>query len=251
MGRLAPALGAIALLWIIASHEFVYVPAMPAMTRAPTIASRPEATRVPYARPPSAKTSYEFKSGVIVANNLKVMPLATARDPLEYEDEVAEDEAIVAGDHTPEQRAWRIAWSGEHEDESWTNNVGEELRAKTKALAYGNVELSALSCRETVCRMELKFADQLDAQAFVSAPHDPGVQYEYQSMDPDFDGAGFDKSDYAYELLIKRPAPDYLPAASVDIGSADKALRTAEERIGRESHTAELVVLTADLSKGK
>lgn len=42
-------------------------------------------------------------------------------------------------------------------------------------------------------------------------PHDPSQQYELQSLDPAFDGAGFDRSDHTFDLLIARPRPAHLP----------------------------------------
>jgi hypothetical protein len=50
----------------------------------------------------------------------------------------------------------------------------------------------------------LQFSDQLDAQAFITSQSNPDLRYEFQSLDPEFDGQGFDKSDYGYELLITR-----------------------------------------------
>jgi hypothetical protein len=100
------------------------------------------------------------------------------------------------------------------QDDQWTRDLLQELQDRAKALA-GELRIEHLSCRETICRAYLQFADQIDADDFRSIPHDPAHQYEYQSLDPDFDGVGFDDSDSTFELLIRRPRPLHLEESSV------------------------------------
>jgi len=155
------------------------------------------------------------------------------------EAEVDEDEAMRADDNIPEQRAWRAAWAAEHQDDAWTREITEQVRTRAESLLDGEVRLSDLSCRETICRMYLQFGDQLDAKAFIDAPHDPALHYEYQSLDPEFDGAGFDRSDYTYEVLIKRSRPVHLaerePEQTPSTGTVSRSaigttLRSSSER---------------------
>jgi hypothetical protein len=100
--------------------------------------------------------------------------------------------------------AWRQAWSTERDEPSWSKQVTRELTQMAESLAYGEVVLSDLGCRQTVCRMQLQFADELDTRLFMEAPHDPKLRQAYQRVD----GA---KSAHTYELLIKRPNADYSP----------------------------------------
>jgi hypothetical protein len=104
-----------------------------------------------------------------------------------------------------EPDAWRQAWSTEREDPGWTKQVTNELRQLAETLAHSEVVLSGLSCRQTVCRMQLHFADELDARLFIEAAHDPTLRQAYHPVDP------ADESQHGYELLIKRPSADYSP----------------------------------------
>jgi hypothetical protein len=82
--------------------------------------------------------------------------------------------------------------------------------------------------------MYVQFADQLDAAAFIEGDGEPGHSYTYQSMDPDFDGAGLDDSDQTYELLVERPLPPGMdpsrPPAPLD--GAEELLTLVQERFG-------------------
>lgn len=173
----------LAALWGAASYEFSPTSERPSPA--------PVAAEVPRA-PASAQSTPQ--------------PRAQA-EPAVHEDE---DRAMAVAQGSPEQRAWRMAWSAEREDPSWTQQVADELRQMAESLARGEVVLSGLSCRQTVCRMQLKFADQLDARLFIEAAHDPQLRHAYQSLDP-AGGRDVAKSEYTYELLIKRPSADYSP----------------------------------------
>jgi hypothetical protein len=163
--------------------------------------------------------------------------------PIIDADELAEDEAMRRADTIPEQRMWRASFASERQDDAWTKQVRDEVEAKSKSLLKGAVKLSGLSCRETVCRMHLQFADQIDAQDFIHAAHDPQLRYQYQSLDPEFDGAGFDRSDFTYEVLIRRAGPEQralgsaartqntVGASSNDDAVQDVGLQTDENEI--------------------
>jgi hypothetical protein len=125
----------------------------------------------------------------------------------QYDDEPAEpteDEQMAAGRGTPEQQALREAWSEQREDADWTQSVANWLQDRARALVQGEVIVSDVSCRATVCRAYVQFSDQLDATAFQASAQQPGLRYAYQSLDPNFDGQGFDDSDHTFELLIAR-----------------------------------------------
>lgn len=139
-----------------------------------------------------------------------------------------------AADELPEQRVWRAVWAQEQPDAQWAQRVIDEVTRTTRQQVEGDVQLRDLSCRETVCRMYLQFADQLDAEAFRAAPHDPMLQYAYQSLDPAFDGAGFDRSNHTYELLIKRPRAGYVSPQPSAYDSDDSELAASESHAGRE-----------------
>lgn len=134
-------------------------------------------------------------------------PIARVPEEREAHEAHAPEEAKSAA---PELQAWRAAWSTEREDPSWTRQMTRELTQMAESLAYGEVVLSGLSCRQTVCRMQLQFADALDARLFIEAAHDPKLRQAYASVEP-ADGVGVAKSEHTYELLIKRPSADYAP----------------------------------------
>lgn len=126
----------------------------------------------------------------------------------------AADDATNGDDHSPEQREWRIAWARQSQDDQWTGELLQELHDRAERLA-GQLLIKHLSCRETICRAYLQFADQIDAAEFRAMSHDPAHQYDYQSLDPNFDGVGFDDSDSTFELLIRRPRPAHLHESSL------------------------------------
>ena len=133
-----------------------------------------------------------------------------AREPTS--DEVREDEAIATRANSPQQREWRSDFVGEREDPEWTQHTRQALSRAAESLLQGALKIQELSCHETICRTYLQFADQLDAQTFIARSREPGLEYEFQSLDPSFDGEGFDASDYQYEVMIRRPRPAHLPA---------------------------------------
>jgi hypothetical protein len=205
----AAALIALAVTWVVAMVE-------PAI--APRSASS-ELTRVPYdvdAWRAATRREALLPPGMsgLVTERAPVPPMIDdvrerrAPDRDDDPDAVAEKTAMRTADHSPEQGEWRKAWSIEQPDPCWTQQIAAELRAKTQAFLHENLALSDLDCRETVCRMELQFADQRDEQALMSAPHDPAQKYEYQSTDP---------VSHSYELLIKRPELAYLPPVPEDM----------------------------------
>lgn len=125
-----------------------------------------------------------------------------------------ENEAMAMADNSSRQRLWRSAYAHEREDEAWTRRTMQGLRKQAAELLDDRkLLISDLSCRETICRMYLQFEDQLDADAFRKAQRDPSLQYEFQSLDPDFKGEGFDRSDHTYEVMIQRPRSEGQPAS--------------------------------------
>jgi hypothetical protein len=151
-----------------------------------------------------------------------------------------------AGAGTPAQQAMRSTYVTEQSDERWTAAAIDEIKQIAQPL-HGPVYVQAPDCRETVCRMFLRFADQVDAQAFIEARRDPAQRYAFQSLDPAFDGAGFDNSDYTYELLIQRqrPAdlPRHAPSAVGDEGTAVRANSAAAPAPAQEPGPGEVVVM--------
>ena len=127
-----------------------------------------------------------------------------AEPPAHEEPPVQPVQQVHEEDGKADPSAWRKTWSAERDNPSWNRQVTRELTQMAESLAYGEVVLSDLSCRQTVCRMQLQFADELDARLFMEAPHDPKLRQAYQRVD----GA---KSAHTYELLIKRPSTDYSP----------------------------------------
>jgi hypothetical protein len=127
------------------------------------------------------------------------------------DDGLAENEATLAEDNVPEQRVWRATWAHEEPDEEWTHKQSEEVKEKAKSLlAWGSLTVHSLSCRQTVCRMYLQFSDPKDAKAFISAAGDPAMHYEYQDLTPEVSRTDPSRPEYAYEVLITRPRPEYL-----------------------------------------
>jgi hypothetical protein len=136
-----------------------------------------------------------------------------------------EDLAMAAHERSPEQRQLRRSWRRQATDEAWTR---ETLRwfddaARQRGLA-GPITVSQASCRASVCRLYVQFEDELDAQAFIAGPTAPGVRHVYQSLDPDYDGAGFDDSEYSYEVLIERTLPPGTPTESPEQPEAGLAV---------------------------
>jgi hypothetical protein len=134
-------------------------------------------------------------------STLEAEPPAHEEHPVQ---QAQQAQQVHEEDGKDDPSAWRETWSTERDNPSWNKQVTRELTQMAESLAYGEVVLSDLSCRQTVCRMQLQFADELDARLFMEAPHDPKLRQAYQSVD----GA---KSAHTYELLIKRPSPDYSP----------------------------------------
>jgi len=121
------------------------------------------------------------------------------------------------------QANWRAIFSSELKNDEWTQSMLLQLRQNAAAVLDNRaVSVYSVDCRETLCRMHLQFEDQLDASAFHAAMRDPSLESEFQSLDPEFDGAGFDRSDNTYELMVHRPGPKGL-------GEPSPAERTALE----------------------
>ncbi len=143
------------------------------------------------------------------------------------DDDIGQDEAIFAADQSPEQGVWRAAWARESQDAAWTQEVVGEVTRSAQSLLQGHLTLNGISCRETVCRMYVQFGDQADADAFIDAPHDQALHYEFQRLDPGSDGNDLDLSSPAYEVLIKREHPadrELQPADDDDTGTALAAI---------------------------
>jgi hypothetical protein len=134
------------------------------------------------------------------ASALGVAPASASSAPK------SEDDAIAMVGNNPRQRAWRTTYGTEKQDEEWTARMRQHLKLQAEELLDDRaVSVWNLSCRRTICRMYLKFDDQLDAEAFSTAMREPGQEYEFQSLDPTFKGAGFDRSEYTYEVMVQRP----------------------------------------------
>jgi hypothetical protein len=185
----------------VRGHDTVSVPAVlrPAAAPAPREPDRSGPAR-------SAKTSRSPRTVSI--------PLQPPHD-----DELAHEAPGSADDADPERQAWRTAWNVEGADAQWTERVRDDTADQAEALLAGAVTLHELDCRETICRAQIQFADQLDAAAFSEAPRDPAQRYAFVSLDPAFDGAGFDRSEHTYELLIARERPADLPRRTTPFAS--------------------------------
>jgi hypothetical protein len=155
-------------------------------------------------------------------------PAPSATASLDDEDGRAEDEAMAAGDNRPEQRVWRATWSRERQDGAWTQQMHDEVQRIGRSVLERDLKYYDLSCRETVCRVYLQFADQLDAQAFIKAPRGSDMHYEFQSMDPEYTGEGYDRSDFTYELMVVRTRPADLPASEPSEQADDEAVMAEE-----------------------
>jgi hypothetical protein len=164
-----------------------------------------------------------------------------APDTRVEDDGLAEDEAIRAADKTAEQRVWRAAWAEQKQDDKWTEQVREQVSEKAKSLP-GKIQLQELSCRATICRMYLKFAGPDDAQAFISGPQDRAAEYRYQSLDPEFERSGDDRSNSTYEVLIKREQPEQLAALrDSDRSGTAQAAHGVPSTVGSSARTPYLV----------
>lgn len=126
------------------------------------------------------------------------------QERLAYEEE---RDAILAEDRLPEQRVWRSAWLSEEEDGEWTRAMAEEMRLDGKKLVKGHFAVRGLSCRETVCRMYLDLSDLDDAEALLAVERDPDLHYEFQLMNPGFEGVEPNEdpnAKYHFEVLVAR-----------------------------------------------
>jgi hypothetical protein len=175
----------------------------------------------------------------VVATGAATPTLGQAARAADAADLATKNEVLEAST-TPEQHEYRATWAREVPDDSWTMQMQDELRTKVRANIEGDVKVSHLSCRETICRMFLQFADQLDVDAFMATPYGASFDYRFQSLDPDFDGTGFDRSDYTHELLIKRPRPGSPEAAE----AAKLALRPGETVMLGRKHVAPSIAMT-------
>jgi len=114
------------------------------------------------------------------------------------------------------QLLWRDDWTKEHPDEAWTQQMDTQLKDKARALAVDAMQVTDLSCHETVCRGFLSFRRVIDADRLLSSKRGTTVNYEYQLLNPDSDGnaenAGNKK--YNYELLAHRERPAHFPHAA-------------------------------------
>jgi hypothetical protein len=119
---------------------------------------------------------------------------------------LGDDETMYDNDNRPEQREWRLAWLHQKDDPAWTKSMQSALQDTAGRTLSGELSIVQGSCHETLCIMTLQFEDELEAAAFKQAPHEPGLHFEFQSLDPRFKGEGFDASDYTYELIVKREA---------------------------------------------
>lgn len=121
--------------------------------------------------------------------------------------DLASKEAQLALNTTPDHRARRETWAREKPDERWTSQMRDELAEKVRANVDGDVKVSHLSCRETICRMFLHFNTELDAYKFVATPYAASLDYLFQPLDPNYEVALAERSDHTHELMIKRPRP--------------------------------------------
>lgn len=149
---------------------------------------------------------------------------------------------MAADDNTPEQRVWRTRWSRERHDGAWTQQMHDEVQRVGRSVLERDLKYYDLSCRETVCRVYLQFADELDAQAFMKAPRSAGVHYELQSMDPQYTGEGYDRSDFTYELLVVRERPDDLPASEPEDHAEEAVMAEQASELPDGLNAGEVIV---------
>jgi hypothetical protein len=116
-----------------------------------------------------------------------------------------EDEAMEIVDNSSRQRVWRTTYAKERKDPEWTAQMVVEVRKQAlEILDNRKLTIQNLSCHKTICRMYLQFEDQLDAQAFQTIKRPATYQYEFQNMDPEFKGEGFDRTNHTYEVMVQR-----------------------------------------------
>jgi hypothetical protein len=141
---------------------------------------------------------------------------------------IRENEEMAKEDKNPEGREWRLDWIDEKEDAEWTKRMMDDVNHQVDSLGIkGKVQLTNLSCRETICRMYMQFDRAEDASSFTTAVHSDGYQYSYQLLNPPRPGnENVEKSQSNFEVLIKRERPDDLPEDSRPLPS-DSAYATA------------------------
>lgn len=147
-------------------------------------------------------------------------------------------EADESATHEPaEHTATRERWLKEKSDTAWTQQMSDTIRRTVEGELAGEARYSQLDCRKTVCRGIIKFADEMDAKAFVKAHEKDGqLSVALESHDPTFDGTGFDRSEYSYEMLITRAENGARSAgqspSSTEEETAPKADETGEVNTG-------------------
>lgn len=135
--------------------------------------------------------------------------------------DVDEDDAILVEGNVEQQREWRGAWAAEAEDPKWTREVFNELKERGESVVEGDLKLHDLSCRKTVCRLYLQFASRADARAFMAEQTAPALHYEYQRLDPQFEGDQHPQSAFEYEVMIVRTEPQRLTTSANHEGRAE------------------------------
>jgi len=134
-----------------------------------------------------------------------MQPSSSPEDPDQTEAaRVEPDEVMFDYDNRPEQREWRGEFYAERHDAVWTDQMNAQLRERASRALSGELRIAESSCRQTVCRLQLQFDDERDAEAFQKLEHERGFHYELQSLDPFHSGEGGDGTAFSYELLVKR-----------------------------------------------
>jgi hypothetical protein len=113
----------------------------------------------------------------------------------------------------------RQDWADEKPNVQWTDQLKKVIKEiGSNAELLSDFSLQHISCRQTTCRMHIQFSDEVDASQFDKLLSAAGRwEYSSHSMDPDYDGNGFDRSEGSREILLRRPAePDKESAEAAD-----------------------------------
>ena len=173
-------------------------PSSPALAAQPIRAHAREPSRIAQASPAPAAEAQAAEAALTAG--LDAEDIRTGLEPVVLGD----DETMYDNDNRPEQREWRLAWLHQKDNPAWTTSMQSALQDTAGRTLSGELSIVQGSCHETLCIMTLQFEDELEAAAFKQAPHEPGLHFEFQSLDPRFKGEGYDASDYTYELIVKR-----------------------------------------------
>ena len=120
---------------------------------------------------------------------------------------VLNEEAFLAAEKNSSERIIELRkdWMGERFDEDWTERMTDRVYDKVDSLLENDVDISAISCQESICRMYLEFANQGDFDTFKSTKFDPLLEYNFQPMPPhEVADENPEQDKYIYEILVKK-----------------------------------------------